>query len=117
MGRTRRGAARPRARVHAGRRRRGDGSPPPWFASGRHACPAQHSGGRLPPTNRPDAGGDEKSAGRAPRHWLTSYRRTWRGTAVSSVITPLLFLTAMGLGFGGYVNAGSGQGDGFRSAV
>jgi lipooligosaccharide transport system permease protein len=57
------------------------------------------------------------SAARATEYWLTSYRRTWRGSAVSSVITPLLFLTAMGLGLGGYVNGGSGRVDGVRYAV
>jgi lipooligosaccharide transport system permease protein len=57
------------------------------------------------------------SAARATEYWLTSYRRTWRGSAVSSVITPLLFLTAMGLGLGSYVNGGSGRVDGVRYAV
>jgi lipooligosaccharide transport system permease protein len=54
---------------------------------------------------------------RAAEYWMTSYRRTWRGTAVSSVITPVLFLTAMGLGLGNYVHGGSGRVDGVRYAV
>jgi lipooligosaccharide transport system permease protein len=54
---------------------------------------------------------------RAAEYWLTSYRRTWRGSAVSSVITPLLFLTAMGVGLGGYVHGGTGRVDGVRYAV
>ena len=54
---------------------------------------------------------------RAAEYWMTSYRRTWRGTAVSSVITPVLFLTAMGIGLGNYVHGGTGRVDGVRYAV
>jgi lipooligosaccharide transport system permease protein len=54
---------------------------------------------------------------RAAEYWLTSYRRTWRGSAVSSVITPVLFLTAMGLGLGNYVHGGTGSIDGVRYGV
>ena len=39
------------------------------------------------------------------RFWLTGYRRTWRGSIYSSVLGPLLFLGAMGLGLGTLVNA------------
>lgn len=38
------------------------------------------------------------------RFWLTDYRRTWRGSIYSSVLNPLLFLGAMGLGLGTLVN-------------
>ena len=38
------------------------------------------------------------------RFWLTDYRRTWRGSIYSSVLNPLLFLGAMGLGLGSLVN-------------
>ncbi|HVB41813.1 MAG TPA: ABC transporter permease [Streptosporangiaceae bacterium] len=34
------------------------------------------------------------------RFWLTNYRRTWKGSVYSSVLTPVLFLGAMGLGLG-----------------
>lgn len=37
-------------------------------------------------------------------YWLTVYRRTWRGTVISSFLLPLLFLTAMGVGLGGFVD-------------
>ena len=37
---------------------------------------------------------------------LLGYKRTWRGTAISSFVNPLLFLTAMGLGVGDMVNSG-----------
>jgi lipooligosaccharide transport system permease protein len=39
------------------------------------------------------------------RFWLTDYRRTWRGSIYSSVLSPLLFLGAIGLGLGTLVNA------------
>jgi lipooligosaccharide transport system permease protein len=39
------------------------------------------------------------------RFWLTDYRRTWRGSIISSLLNPLLFLGAMGLGLGSLVNA------------
>jgi lipooligosaccharide transport system permease protein len=37
----------------------------------------------------------------------TWYRRNWKGTAVTSVGLPVLYLLAMGLGFGSQVRAGS----------
>ena len=39
------------------------------------------------------------------RFWLTNYRRTWRGSIYSSVLNPLLFLGAIGLGLGSLVDA------------
>jgi lipooligosaccharide transport system permease protein len=41
---------------------------------------------------------------RAFRFWLTNYRRTWRGSIYSSVLSPLLYLGAMGLGLGSLVD-------------
>ena len=38
------------------------------------------------------------------RFWLTDYRRTWRGSIYSSVLNPLLYLGAMGLGLGALVD-------------
>jgi lipooligosaccharide transport system permease protein len=37
---------------------------------------------------------------RAFEYWLTVYRRVWRGTIMSSVLNPVLYLTAMGIGLG-----------------
>lgn len=37
-------------------------------------------------------------------YWLTVYRRTWRGSVISSFLLPLLFLAAMGVGLGGFVD-------------
>jgi lipooligosaccharide transport system permease protein len=42
---------------------------------------------------------------RALRFWLTNYRRTWRGSIYSSVLGPVLYLGAMGLGLGTLVDA------------
>jgi lipooligosaccharide transport system permease protein len=38
------------------------------------------------------------------RFWLTDYRRTWRGTIYSSLLNPVLYLGAMGLGLGTLVD-------------
>jgi lipooligosaccharide transport system permease protein len=46
------------------------------------------------------------------RFWLTDYRRTWRGSIYSSVLSPLLYLGAMGLGLGTLVDAHRGGLDG-----
>lgn len=38
-------------------------------------------------------------------YWATAYRRTWRGSVVSSFVTPLLYVLAMGVLLGGFVEA------------
>jgi lipooligosaccharide transport system permease protein len=43
-------------------------------------------------------------AARELRFWLTDYRRTWRGSVISSVLGPVLYLGAMGAGLGTLVN-------------
>jgi lipooligosaccharide transport system permease protein len=55
---------------------------------------------------RPGAGtaGSRAMAVRAFRFWLVNYRRTWRGSIYSSVLNPVLYLGAMGLGLGALVN-------------
>jgi lipooligosaccharide transport system permease protein len=49
-------------------------------------------------------GFDPTMAGRALLAWLTNYRRTWRGSIFTSVVNPVLYLGAMGLGLGTLVN-------------
>jgi lipooligosaccharide transport system permease protein len=59
-----------------------------------------------------------RSTGRAPgavrgvllvvEHFWVWYRRNWRATAVSSVLQPLLFLLAFGVGFGSLIEGGGG---------
>lgn len=43
--------------------------------------------------------------------WAFQYRRTWRGSVVSSVLTPVLFLAAMGVGLGSLVDDAGRLGD------
>ena len=38
---------------------------------------------------------------------VIAYRRTWRGTVITSFVNPVLFLAAMGAGLGSLVDAGS----------
>jgi lipooligosaccharide transport system permease protein len=40
---------------------------------------------------------------------VIAYRRTWRGTVISSFVNPVLFLAAMGAGLGALVDEGSGD--------
>ena len=49
-------------------------------------------------------------AGLAPvlEHRALTYRRTFRASVFTSFLTPLLFLTAMGIGLGGYVDRSGG---------
>jgi lipooligosaccharide transport system permease protein len=37
---------------------------------------------------------------RSYEYWLTVYRRVWRGTVMTSVLNPVLYLAAMGIGLG-----------------
>jgi lipooligosaccharide transport system permease protein len=41
-------------------------------------------------------------------HWLLKYRRVWLGTAISSFLSPLLYLAGMGFGLGLLVDRASG---------
>jgi lipooligosaccharide transport system permease protein len=45
--------------------------------------------------------------GRVFEHRYLQYRRSFRATLFSSFLTPVLFLAAMGLGLGGYVDQGA----------
>jgi len=42
---------------------------------------------------------------RSYEHWLAQYRRVWRGTVGTSLLNPILFLAAMGIGLGTLVDA------------
>jgi lipooligosaccharide transport system permease protein len=41
---------------------------------------------------------------RAYEHWLAQYKRVWRGTIGTSLVNPLLYLTALGVGLGTLVD-------------
>ena len=47
---------------------------------------------------------------RAFEYWVFQYRRTWRGSAVSTVLFPVLFLASMGLGLGTLVDSSASRG-------
>ncbi len=47
-------------------------------------------------------------------YWLTVYKRTWKGTLISSFLLPLLYLAAMGIGLGSFVDS---KGDGALGGV
>jgi lipooligosaccharide transport system permease protein len=57
-----------------------------------------------PATLRPGSATTWSFAVRQLRFWLTNYRRTWRGSVISTVLNPLLYLGAMGLGLGTLVD-------------
>jgi lipooligosaccharide transport system permease protein len=46
---------------------------------------------------------------RAVSYWALAYRRTWRGSIVSTFLTPVLYLLAMGVGLGSFVDKGGHQ--------
>lgn len=55
----------------------------------------------------------DAAAGRTPwrvvAYFAASYRRTWRGSVVTSFLNPLLYLLAMGVGLGSLVDRGAGS--------
>lgn len=44
-------------------------------------------------------------AGRLTDYWITVYMRTWKGSAITSFVTPLLYVYAMGVLLGGFIKA------------
>jgi len=68
------------------------------------ALPAPASSAQPAGPAPPAPAGRWTFAGRQLRFWLTDYRRTWRGSIYSSVLNPLLYLGAMGLGLGTLVD-------------
>jgi lipooligosaccharide transport system permease protein len=61
------------------------------------------------PTN-PVAG-----AGRLIDYWAIVYRRTWKGSAISSFVSPLLYVLAMGVLLGGFIAGDPSQLEGATS--
>jgi len=41
---------------------------------------------------------------RSYAYWIYQYRRTWRGSVITTVVSPVLYLTAMGVGLGSLVH-------------
>ena len=57
--------------------------------------------------------GVPRLAGRLTDYWVTVLKRTWRGSVITSFLMPFLYLTAMGVGLGSFVDdnaAGQGLG-------
>jgi lipooligosaccharide transport system permease protein len=48
-------------------------------------------------------------------YWLSVYKRTWRGSVITSFLTPLLYVLAMGVLLGGYIHADPDQLEGATS--
>ena len=46
---------------------------------------------------------DVRRAGRMADYWAVAYRRTWKGSAISSFVVPLLYILAMGVLLGGFI--------------
>ncbi|MCB0905974.1 MAG: ABC transporter permease [Nocardioidaceae bacterium] len=59
-----------------------------------------------PATSRPGSGLSlTQGALRQVDYWVTVYRRTWRGSVISSFVTPLFYVVAMGVLLGGFIKA------------
>lgn len=48
-------------------------------------------------------------------YWLTVYRRTWKGSIISSFISPVFYVLAMGVLLGGFIDADPDQLEGATS--
>ena len=46
---------------------------------------------------------DVRRSARMTDYWWVAYRRTWRGSAISSFVVPLLYILAMGVLLGGFI--------------
>jgi lipooligosaccharide transport system permease protein len=45
---------------------------------------------------------------RSYEYWLMQYRRVWRGTVITSIVNPVFYLGALGVGLGSIVNKSGG---------
>ena len=61
------------------------------------------------PTGRLDG------AARMVDYWATVYRRTWRGSVISSFVTPLFYILAMGVLLGGFIEGDPAELEGATS--
>ncbi len=56
-----------------------------------------------------------EGVGRQVDYWLTVYRRTWKGTAISSFVAPLFYVVAMGVLLGGFIEGDPAELEGATS--
>ena len=61
------------------------------------------------------AGQSPLLAGRMTDYWFTVYKRSWRGSVISSFVTPLLYVLAMGVLLGGFIKGDPAQLEGATS--
>ena len=61
------------------------------------------------PARTSDAGRGTPRAIRALEYWMYHYRVNWRGTVISGLMSPLLYLAAMGVGLGSLVDKNQGS--------
>jgi lipooligosaccharide transport system permease protein len=85
-------------------------TPPPSGATPTTDTPT--TGGR-PPERIGDLLASRRSLRQAERE-ARVWARTWKGSVVNGVLTPLLFLGAMGLGLGGLIEDNTGDVEGLR---
>ena len=99
-------AARSTAALHRRWRRGRGGRARARTAARERARPAQHARGRLPPAHRPDPDrvAPMTAAVHVLEHNLLVYRRTWQGSLFTTFLAPVLFLLAMGVGLGQFVD-------------
>lgn len=55
-----------------------------------------------------NVGGAPRLAYRLTDYWVTVFKRTWRGSVITNFLLPFLYLTAMGVGLGGFVDSNAG---------
>ncbi len=85
----------------------------PGPGAGQHAGAAQLPGRHLSPPHRAEPGGLTRPMASRSRVLLATeaaamtYRRRWRGSVFSTVLTPVLMLAAMGIGLGSLVDHGT----------
>jgi lipooligosaccharide transport system permease protein len=61
------------------------------------------AGLRATPPEVPARTGPLDGAGRLVDYWATVYLRTWKGSVISSFVVPLLYILAMGVLLGGFI--------------
>ncbi len=59
-----------------------------------------------------DRTGPFDGAGRLVDYWAVVYLRTWKGSVISSFVVPLLYILAMGVLLGGFIEGDPAKLDG-----
>jgi lipooligosaccharide transport system permease protein len=56
-----------------------------------------------------------EGVGRQVDYWMTAYKRTWKGSVISSFATPIFYVLAMGVLLGGFIEGDPDQLEGATS--